>query len=75
MITDYEELKQRLTAPPGKFRLVAIDEWAVPGEADILIGDFDDIESARQAVKKYSWNYYEFLVYDDSGKWVGQDPG
>jgi len=70
-----------LVAPRGKFRILCIDKFEIPGEGHYVYGDYDSLEEALDIAKeqtkiasKYSTHediatvYY---VYDENGVWIG----
>ncbi len=61
--------REELTAPRGKFRLIALDvkEGAREG---YTLGDFDALESAKQVAEKKSGVGHPVYVYDDKGELV-----
>ncbi len=58
----------KLTAPLGKFRVIGVDLFEA-WDADYLVGDFEDLETALEAAKQR--NHPEKMnvayVYNDSG--------
>ena len=77
MLDDIPELK----APAGKFRIVGVDKFEIPGEGHFVVGDYDSLDDAIKAAKEMfsdaskdstdediSTVYY---VYDENGSWKG----
>lgn len=66
----------KLIAPNGKFRVIGVDTFEDPDDADFLIGDFDK-ETAIQTAKDKANPAKMFMVYvyDDEGKliWEPED--
>ncbi len=61
--------REEQTAPPGKFRLIALD--LKEGSRDgYVLGDFDALESAKQVAKDKSGVGHPVYVYDDKGELV-----
>jgi len=65
------ELDERLKAPEGQFKLVEIDKYSKPFEADTEVGIFDSLDEAREIqVKRELRNnseMIEYLIYNDKG--------
>lgn len=70
-------------APKGKFRILAIDKFGVPGESHRIMGDVDSLEQAlalaRQAGREVAEQCGDpsmatvYYVYDDNGDYKGGD--
>ena len=63
--------EEKLAAPPGRFRLIAVDIFPTPAE-DWVIGDFDSLDDARKAAEEkrrqsLSIGSLRFYIYDDKG--------
>lgn len=65
------ELEERLTAPEGQFKLVEIDKYSKPFEADTEVGLFNSLDEAReiqlQAELANNSDQIEYLIYNDKG--------
>lgn len=70
-MTTWAETFKRLKAPKGQFRLVLLDRWEIPGEADTNLGVFSSIKDAVDFIPKEQI-HLEYLVYNDSGQIVWQ---
>jgi hypothetical protein len=57
----------RLSADPGKFRVVGVDTFEGP-TADYLIGDYPTLKAATEEAKKHGGQMNPVYVYDDKGK-------
>jgi len=70
-IQNWLNLEERLTAPEGQFKLVEIDKFSQPFEADSEVGVFDSLDEAKEAqlMKELSNNseMVEYLIYNDKG--------
>jgi len=70
-IQKWLELEERLTAPEGKFKLVEIDKYSMPFEADTEVGLFNSLDEAReiqlQAELANNSDQIEYLIYNDKG--------
>ena len=65
------EVRNRLKAPKGRFKLVELDKNALPFEADTTIGIYNDLQNAL-LVRKWltdnkSGEGLEYLIYNDNG--------
>ncbi len=59
--------QQERTAPPGKFRLVALD-LRENLDNEYCLGDFDTLDSATRIAKEKSGVGHPVFVYDDKGE-------
>ncbi len=72
-----------LVAPKGKYRVVGIDKFHLPGEDHWIDGDYDSADEALRVARQKSRReaglsthpgiatvYY---VYDDRGRYLGGD--
>ena len=70
-IKNWLSLEERLNAPEGQFRLIEIDKYSQPFEADSEVGTFNSLDEARLVqLKKESDNnseMVEYLIYNDQG--------
>ena len=70
-IKNWLSLEERLKAPEGQFRLIEIDKYSQPFEADSEVGTFNSLDEARLVqLKKESDNnseMVEYLIYNDQG--------
>jgi len=74
---DFPELKPS----KGKFRIIGIDKFEIPGEGHWVVGDFDDsneaIKKAREMTKNASKDAADpsvatvFYAYDENGNYLG----
>jgi hypothetical protein len=79
MFKDITELK----APKGKFRIVGIDKFEIPGEGHWVEGDYDTCEEALKIARNRTRNASKdatdpsiatvFYVYDENGAYLGGD--
>lgn len=79
MFKDIPELK----APKGKFRIVRIDRFEIPGEGHWIVGDYDTrneaLKIARDRTRDASKDATDpsiatvFYVYDENGVYLGGD--
>jgi len=70
-IQNWLDLEERLKAPEGQFKLVEIDKYSKPFEADSEIGIFNSLDEAREVQLKRELNndseMIEYLIYNDKG--------
>ena len=70
-IQNWLDLDERLKAPEGQFKLIEIDKYSQPFEADSEVGDFNSLDEARSVqLKKELANdseMIEYLIYNDKG--------
>ena len=70
-IQNWLDLEERLKAPEGQFKLVEIDKYSKPFEADSEIGIFNSLDEAREVQLKRELNndneMSEYLIYNDKG--------
>jgi len=70
-IKKWLSLEERLKAPEGQFKLIEIDKFSEPFEADSEIGIFDSLEEARETQLRKELNtdneMIEYLIYNDQG--------
>lgn len=79
MFKEIPELK----APKGKFRIVGIDKFEIPGEGHWVVDDYDTLEEAlkiaREKTREASKDATDssiatvFYVYDENGGYLGGD--
>ena len=72
-----------LIAPKGKYRIVGIDKFEVPGEGHWVVGDFGNLEMALALARRMTREDMPFAsdpsiatvyyVYDDRGNYRGGD--
>jgi hypothetical protein len=72
-----------LKAPKGKFRIVGIDKFEIPGEGHWVEGDYDSLDEAlriaRNNTREASGDATDssmatvFYVYDENGSYLGGD--
>lgn len=72
----FDEIPE-LKAPKGKFRLVGIDRFEIPGEGHFVIRDYDSFDDARQEAKCLNHDALDdstdaslatvYYVYDENG--------
>lgn len=60
----------RLAAPKGKFRVVGVDTFEIPGEDDVLIADVSDLATAKMLADEHAGQAFEIFVYDDAARLV-----
>ena len=73
-----KKLHARLKAPKGRYRLVVIDTFEDPFEADTVIGDFESLEEAQEVKDKFVRRnppaegviLVKYHIYDEDGKFV-----
>ena len=71
-------LHARLKAPRGRYRLVVVDTFEDPFEADTVIGDFKSLEEAQDVKGKFVQRNpptegvipVRYYIYDEDGKFV-----
>jgi len=70
-IQNWIDLEERLKAPEGQFKLIEIDKYSQPFEADSEVGVFSNLDEAREVqLKKELENnseMIEYLIYNDKG--------
>ena len=70
-IQNWLDLDERLKAPDGQFKLIEIDKYSQPFEADSEVGVFNSLDEAREVqLKKELVNdseMIEYLIYNDKG--------
>ena len=70
-IKNWLNLEERLKAPEGQFKLIEIDKYSQPFEADSEVGTFDSLDEAKliQLRKELANNseMIEYLIYNDKG--------
>ena len=69
-IQQWVDLKERLKAPAGKYKLVLIDRFEPLFEGDTTLGIFDTLEEAMKARAGEEGepnSLIEYLIYDDQG--------
>jgi len=70
-IQNWLELEGRLTAPEGQYKLVEIDKYSKPFEADSEVGIFNSLDEAREVQLKRELDndseMIEYLIYNDKG--------
>lgn len=70
-IQNWLDLDERLKAPDGQFKLIEIDKYSQPFEADSEVGVFNSLDEAREVqLKKELANdseMIEYLIYNDKG--------
>ena len=70
-IQNWLDLEERLKAPEGQFKLIEIDKYSQPFEADSEVGVFNSLDEAREVqLKKELENdseMIEYLIYNDKG--------
>ena len=70
-IQKWLDLEERLKAPEGQFKLIEIDKYSQPFEADSEVGVFNSLEEAQEIqLKKELSNdseMIEYLIYNDKG--------
>lgn len=79
MFRDFPELKP----PKGKFRIMGIDKFEIPGEGHWVVGDFDNCDEAIKKAREMTRNASKdtadpsmatvFYVYDENGNYLGGD--
>ena len=65
-------------APKGRYRLVVVDTFEDPFEADTVIGDFESLEEAQEVKGKFVQRNSlaegviaaKYHIYDEDGKFV-----
>ena len=72
-----------LKAPKGKFRIIGIDKFEIPGEGHWVVGDYDTREEALKIARYRTRNASKdatdpsiatvFYVYDENGGYLGGD--
>ena len=67
--------KGRLAAPKGRFRVVGVDVWEIPGEDDVLIADAPDLPTAKRLADQHAGMCFPVYVYDSDGVLVYENPG
>ena len=69
-IQQWVDLKERLKAPAGKYKLVLIDRFEPIFEGDTTLGIFDTLEEAmkmKAAEEEEPNSFIEYLIYNDQG--------
>ena len=73
-----QKLHARLKAPKERYRLVVVDTFEDPFEADTVIGDFESLEEAQAVKDKFVRRNpptegvipVRYYIYDEDGKFV-----
>lgn len=55
-----------LKAPKNKFRVIGVDTFERPVGDDWIIGDFDDLQKAKEIADKESGQWLMTHIYDDN---------
>ena len=70
-IKNWLSLEERLKAPEGQFKVIEVDKFSQPFEADSEVGIFDTIDEARSVQLRLELgndsNEVEYLIYNDKG--------
>jgi len=70
-IQSWLDLEERLTAPEGQFKLIEIDKYSKPFEADSEVEIFNSLDEAKEAQLRKELNnkseMIEYLIYNDKG--------
>lgn len=79
MFRDFPELKPA----KGKFRIMGIEKFEIPGEGHWVVGDFDNSDEAIKKAREMTRNASKdatvpseatvFYVYDENGVYLGGD--
>ena len=73
-----KKLHARLMGPKGCYRLVVVDTFEDPFDADTVIGDFESLEEAQEVKGKFVQRNpptegvipVRYYIYDEYGKFV-----
>jgi hypothetical protein len=60
-----------LKAPPGKYRVVGVDTFEMPGKGSYIIGDYLTLPEAEDAARANGGTMNKTYVYDSDGKVLG----
>ena len=70
-IKNWLSLEERLKAPEGQFKVIEVDKFSQPFEADSEVGIFDTIDEAKSVQLRLELgndsNEVEYLIYNDKG--------
>ena len=76
---EFPELKP----PKGKFRIIGIEKFEIPGEAHWIVEDLENSEEAIKKAREMTKNASKdaahpsvatvFYVYDENGEYLGGD--
>ena len=70
-IQNWLNLEERLKAPEGQYKLIEVDRFSQPFEADSEVGVFDSLDEARLVQLRRELNNHsdmvEYLIYNDKG--------
>jgi|TARA_R110000824_G_C15108722_1_gene666957 hypothetical protein len=70
-IKNWLSLEERLKAPEGQFKVIEVDKFSQPFEADSEVGIFDTIDEARSVQLRLELgndsDEVEYLIYNDKG--------
>ena len=70
-IKNWLSLEERLKAPEGQFKVIEVDKFSQPFEADSEVGIFDTIDEAKTVQLRLELgndsNEVEYLIYNDKG--------
>jgi hypothetical protein len=79
MFRDFPELKP----PKGKFRIIGIEKFEIPGKGHWVVEDMDNREDAIKKAREMTRNASKdaghpsmatvFYVYDEDGMYLGGD--
>ncbi len=70
-IKNWLNLEERLKAPEGQYKVVEIDKFSQPFEADSEVGIYDSLDEARKIQLRRELDnnseQIEYLIYNDKG--------
>lgn len=74
---------EELKAPKGKFRIIGIDRFEIPGEGHWIVGDYDTSKEALKIAREMTRNASKdasdpsiatvYYAYDENGVYLGGD--